>query len=149
MMAGLDVVAVQDAIYDHILATFSNYEIKEDFFLDDESLLKINGLVKPFIVLRWHGLVRSPVNTSFAGVRYDEYSSAVDIVTVAAKPRDARRALNYVMDELIGWEVPGGSQLTPEGGESVFPVLDSNARPHIYLAINTLSFQVNSTAVGS
>lgn len=148
-MTGLDIVAVQDSIYNHIAATFPNYEIKQDFFLDDDSLLKVSGIVKPFIVLRWYGLNRSPINTSFAGVRHDEYSSAVDIVTVAPNPRDARRALNYVLDELIGWKVPGGSQLTPSGGQSVVPVIDSDARPHLYLAINTLSFQVNSTAVGS
>lgn len=148
-MSGLDLVAVQDAIYTHIITAIPNYRVDEDAVLDDEALLKIDNRVKPFIVLRWHGLERSPVNTSFAGVRHDEYSSAVDIVLVAATPRQARAGLNYVLDELIGWKVPGGSQLTPEGGSTVIPVLNESAKPHIYLAINTLSFQVNSTDVGS
>ena len=148
-MTGLDLIAVQDAILAHIESTFSDYEIKEDEVLDDEYLLKIDNNVKPFIVLRWHGLERSPANASFAGVRFDEYSSAVDVVIVAPEPKIGRRALNYVMDALIGWKVPCGSQLTPTGGSAVFPVVDYDARPHIYLAVNTLSFQVNSTDVGS
>lgn len=148
-MTGLDLVSVQNAIYAHIETTLSAYEIQEDAVLDDEALLKINNRVKPFIVLRWHGLERSPINTSFAGVRFDEYSSAVDIVLVAPTPKQAREGLNYALDQLIGWPVPGGSQLTPEGGASVFPVVDNNASPHLYLAVNTLSFQVNSVGVGS
>lgn len=148
-MTGLDLIAVQDAIYEHIETTLSAYEIKEDVVLDDDALLKIDNRVKPFIVLRWYGLERSPVNTSFAGVRHDEYSSAVDVVVVAPTPKQAREGLNYAMGQLIGWKVPGGSQLTPEGGEVVVPVGEDAARPHIYLAINTLSFQVNSTAVGT
>ncbi len=148
-MTGLDLVAIQDAIYAHVESTLSAYDIKEDEVLNDEALLKIDNRVKPFIVLRWHGLVRSPVNTSFAGVRFDEYSSAVDVVIVAPAPKQAREGLNYALDQLIGWKVPGGSQLTPEGGSTVIPVGEYDAKPHLYLAINTLSFQVNSTAVGS
>jgi len=148
-MTGLDLVSVQDAIYTHIASALPAYEIKEDSVLDDESLLKIDNRVKPFIVLRWHGLQRSTVNTSFAGVRYDEYSSSVDIVLVAPTPNQAREGLNYVLNELIGWSVPGGSQLTPEGANSSFPIVDYDAKPHLYMAISTLSFQVNSTGVGS
>lgn len=148
-MTGLNLVAVQDAIYAHIETALPAYEIKEDSVLDDEVLLKINNRVKPFIVLRWSGLNRSTVNTSFAGVRYDEYSSSVDIVLVAPTPNQAREGLNYVLNELIGWSVPGGSQLTPEGANSSFPIVDYDAKPHLHMAISTLSFQVNSTGVGS
>ena len=102
-MTGLDLVSVQNTIYAHIVSTLSAYDIQEDGVLDDDSLLKIDNRVKPFIVLRWHGLERSPVNTSPAGVRYDEYSSGVDIVMIAPTPKQAREGLNYAMDQLIGW----------------------------------------------
>lgn len=148
-MTGLDLVSVQDSILAHVESTFPEYEIVEDEVLDDEYLLKIDSNVKPFIVLRWHGLQRSPGNASFAGVRFDEYNSSVDIVVVAPSPKIGRRALGYVMNNLIGWQVPGGSQLTPTGGAAVFPVVDYEAKPHIYLATNTLSFQVNSDGVGA
>lgn len=148
-MAGLNLVSVQDAIYAHIESVLPAYDIEEDFVLDDEVLLKLDNRIKPFITLRWYGLTRSPDNASFAGVRFDEYSSAVDIVLVAPTPKQAREGLNYALGELIGWKVPGGSQLTPSGGNSVIPVGEYQARPHLYLAVGTLSFQVNSTAVGS
>lgn len=148
-MTGLDLVSVQNTILAHVVSSFPNWTIKEDEVLDDEYLLKIDGNVKPFIVLRWHGLNRSLTGNSFGGVRWDEYNSAVDIVVVAPTPKQGRVGLNMVMDELIGWQVPGGSQLTPSGGAAVFPVVDYNGKPHLYLALNTLTFQVNSDGVGS
>lgn len=146
-MTGLDLVSVQDVIAEHIKDSFTAYEVKEDEVLDDEYLLKISNKVKPFIVLRWHGLYRSPLNGSFGGVRHDEYSSAVDIVVVAPLPRQARKALNMIMDELIGWQVPGGSPLTPTGGTDLAAAVDMEGRPHLYVAVNTLSFAVNSSEV--
>ena len=148
-MTGLDLVAVQDVIAAHVVSTFSAYDVKQDEVLDDESLLKLSNRTKPFIVLRWHGLERSANNGSFAGARFDEYSSAVDIIFVAPTPKIARKGLNMVMGSLIGWQVPGGSQLTPSGGQSVFPSVDYEGKPHLYLAVNTLEFQVNSDGVGS
>lgn len=146
-MTGLDLVAVQDEILSHITTTFPNYDIKEDEVLDDESLLKIDGNVKPFIVLRWHGLNRSVTGASFGGARWDQYNSAVDVVVVAPSPKIARRALNMIMDDLIGWTVPGGGELIPVGGEAVAPVVNYEGKPHIYLAVNTLSFQVDSNGI--
>lgn len=146
-MPGLDLVAVQDEILAHIQTTFPNYEIKEDEVLDDEYLVNLNGNVKPFLVVRWHGLNRSVNNNSFAGVRWDEYNSAVDIIAIAPSPRIARRVLAHVMDGIIGWVVPGGGQLIPSGGASVSAIMDPQARPHLYLAVNTLTFQVDSNAI--
>lgn len=146
-MTGLDLVAVQDAILDHIRTELPQYDIREDEVLDDEYLLKINNNTKPFIVLRWHGLNRLSSGGSFGGVLWDQYSSSVDIVAVAPTPKIARKLLNGCMNTFIGWVVPGGGQLTPIGGQSVVPVIDNNAKPYIYLAVNTLSFQVDSNGI--
>lgn len=148
-MTGLDLVAVQETIKLHAETLLTAYDIVEDMVLEDETLLKLNKNVKPFIVFRWHGLMRMQNDASFGGVRHDGYMSAVDVIFVAPTPKQARIGLNMVMDELIGWEVPGGSPLTPVGGQSVFPVIDKDARPHIYLAVNTLEFAVNSDGIGS
>jgi hypothetical protein len=148
-VTGLDLVAVQDSIAIHVESSFPAYEIVEDMVLQDESLLSLNKNLKPFIVLRWHGLIRNESEASFAGVRHDGYMSAVDVVFIAPSPRQARLGINMVMDDLIGWHVPGGSPLTPVGGESVFPVVDAGGRPHVYLGVNSLMFNVNSDGIGS
>jgi hypothetical protein len=143
-MSGIDLVSIQDEIALHIESTFPQYEIKEDELLDDESLLRINGKTKPFVIIRWGGLSRELFNASFAGVRHDEYSSRFDLIAVAPKPRIARKVLNLFMDQLIGWKISNGSALTPTLGQSVFPVVNNNGVPHLYLGIGTLTFRFNS-----
>ena len=146
-MTGLDLVAIQDAIATQVASALPTYEIKEDYILDDEQILKLSNRIKPFVVLRWYGLSRSATEASFGGVRKDGYESAVDVILVAPNPRIVRQAINYAMDQLIGWTVPGGGQLIPVGGQGVAAVSDDNGKPHLYLAVNTLSFRVDSNGL--
>jgi len=148
-MAGLNLVAVQDIIAAHIRAEFPNYELHEDDVIDDEYMLKNNGKVKPYIVLRWGGLNRSRANASFAGVRFDEYTSSVDIMVVSPTGSQSRRGLNVILDKLIGWKPTGGGAMTPFGGSGLYTVNDNSGKPHVYVATGRLEFAVNSEDVGA
>jgi hypothetical protein len=148
-MTGLDLVSVQDNILTHIETTFPQFEIKEDFVLDDESLLKLDNKIKPFIVIRWGGLRRSVADASFAGPKKDSYISSFDVVAVAPKPRQCRQIINMIMAELTGWKVANLYPLTPDGGADLFTVAGMNARPHLYLGVNGFSFQVDSNALNN
>lgn len=143
-MSGIDLVYIQDEIATHIVSTFPQYEIKEDDVLDDEYLLSVSRKTKPFVVIRWGGLTRQVLNASFAGVRHDEYSSRFDLVAVAPAPRIARRVLNVFMDQLIGYRISNGAQLTPTLGQTVFPSVDRSGAPHLYLAVGTFEFRFNA-----
>jgi hypothetical protein len=146
-MTGLDLISVQDSIMIHLETTFPAYKIEQDSVLDNESILKVNNRVKPYMVVRWHGLRRSTNEASVAGVRHDSYISGFDVIAVAPTPRQAREILNMVMDELTGWKVADLYPLTPNGGSDLIVVNDYNAKPHLYLAINTFVFQVDSNAL--
>lgn len=143
-MSGIDLVSIQDEIASHIQTTFPNYEIKEDEVLDDEYLLNVSRKTKPFVVIRWGGLTRLDAEASFAGVRHDQYSSRFDLVTVAPAPRIARKVLNLFMDQLIGWKLSNGYPLTPTLGQTVFPSVDRNGAPHLYLGVGTFEFRFNA-----
>ena len=146
-MTGLDLVAVQDYITNHLEDTFPAYKIEQDSIIDDESILKVNNRVKPYMVIRWHGLRRSAGGASVAGVRNDSYISGFDIIAVSPTPRQSRQVLNMALDELIGWKVADLYPLTPDGGTDLIVVNDYNSKPHLYLAINTLLFQLDSNAL--
>lgn len=148
-MAGLNLVYVQDVITAHIKNEFPGYEVYEDDILNDESILRIGNKVKPYIVLRWGGLGRNTANTSFAGVRYDEYNSSVDICVVAPTGSQARRGLNIIIDKLIGWKPTGGGAMTPSSGTGLYVVDDRDGVPHVYIATSRLDFAMNSEGVGS
>lgn len=148
-MAGLNLIAVQDIIEAHIKAEFSGYAVYDDDVLDDEAILKIDGKTKPYIILIWGGLNRNTGATSFAGTRYDEYNSSLDIIVAAPSGKQARRSINVIRDRLIGWEPAGSGAMTSVGGDATSVVNNSSGRPHVYLASCRLEFAVNSEDVGS
>jgi hypothetical protein len=148
-MSGLDIIPIQDAITAYIKDEFPGYEVYEDDVLDDESLLKVSNKVKPYIVLRWGGLFRNARGANFAGVRFDEYISTVDVSIVAPTPRQCRLAMNVINDKLIGWKVDGIAPLIPEGSGGSFAIPDLQGRPPLYIQSNRFTFAVNYTDPGS
>lgn len=148
-MSGLNLVLVQDTIAAYIRQEFPNYTVVEDMMLDDETIIKNNNKIKPYIVLRWGGLNRRTAAANFGGVRFDEYFSSVDIVGVAPTGNQARRILNIVNDVLIGWKPTGGGAMTPAGGAGVYVVNDVNGKPAVFMASGRLTFAVNSEDPGA
>jgi len=148
-MSGLNLITVQEIIAAYVRQEFPAYEVYEDDILDNESLLRTNNKVKPYIVLRWGGLMRDGRGTSFAGVRLDEYVSNVDVNVVAPTPTQCRKAMNIILDKLIGWKPTGGGALTPEGGAGLFVVNNREDKPHLYIASGRLTFAVNSEDPGA
>lgn len=147
-MSGLNLVAVQEIITAYVREQFPGYVVYEDDVLNDEMLLRIGNKVKPYIVLRWGALGRNTGNTSFAGVRHDEYNSSVDVCVVAPTGAQSRKALNVIIDKLIGWKPTGGGTLTPFGGSGLYVVNDRNGTPHVYVATERLQFAMNSENIG-
>lgn len=147
-MAGLDLFAIQDEIAAHIRATFPTYDVVEDVVIDDDYILRLDNKVKPFIFLRWGSLFRSGNNGSFGGVRYDEYTSSVDVSVVAPNPRISRQAANMINDQLIGWKLSSGPALTPTGGQATWAVNDSNGKPHLFVSSMRFNYAVNAESVG-
>lgn len=147
-MAGLNVIPVQEAIYDFISTEFSAYEVFEDAVLDDEYLIKQNNKTKPYIVVT-HGMpVRSGANTSFGGARLDEYVCSVDVSVVAPTPKQVRKAMNIIHDRLVGWRPTGGGILTPYASGGPWAVLDPGGVPHIYTGSMRFEYPVNSENPG-
>jgi hypothetical protein len=146
-MSGLNLIPIQDDIASYIAAQFPNYEVIEDMLLDEETVLRNNNNIKPYIVLRWGGLWALG-SKSIAGVRFDEYSSTVDIAVVAPKPRQCRVSLNAILDTMIGWKPADGTPLYPQGSNTLLAVENANGKPAVYIASSRLVFGVNAENVG-
>jgi hypothetical protein len=148
-MSGLDVYTTQEAISAYVRSQFPNYEVYDDVVLDDDFVVKQGNSVNPYIVLQYGSLRRSPTNGSFAGVRFDEYYSTVDISVVAPKPSQARRSSNVIVDKLIGYKPTGSSPMVPEGGSVFWAASDNSGRPYVYVANFRLSYAINSSDAGA
>lgn len=148
-MSGLDLVSIQDLIASHVESQFSGYKVYQDYVLNDEQLEKISNRVKPFIVISWDGLSRSPAGGSFSGVRFDEYSSGFSIGVIAPAPKQCRQAMNVIYDNLTGWSYDGIARLSPSGGMGTFVVSEKNGVPHLYMSMADFDFPVNYDDPGS
>ena len=148
-MSGLDLSIPQEAIMAFVRQEFPNYVVYDNSMLDDEFVLKIGNKVKPYIVLGFGGIYPNSRGGSFAGPRFDEYTSTIDATVVAAKPEHARKGMNLVVDKLVGYKPTGASPMTLQGGAAMWGVPDVNGVPHVYLASQRLTYAVNSSNPGA
>jgi hypothetical protein len=148
-MSGLNLVKVQDTILSYIEGEFPSYKVYEDYILSEEQLQRVDARVKPYIVIAWHGLSRLNRGASMAGVRLDQYESGFDIGVIAPTPKQCRRGMNIILDNLVGWSYDNVGRLTPGQSSGAFVVAERDGVPHLYMAMADFTFPVNTTDPGS
>jgi hypothetical protein len=148
-MTGLNLIEIQETVLNYIEDEFPQYKVYEDYVLNEQELQRVDSRIKPYIVIAWHGLSRLSNGASFAGVRQDQYESGFDIGIIAPTPKQCRRGLNMVIDNLIGWSYDNVAYLTPGQSSSAFVVASRDGIPHLYMAMADFSFQMNTTDPGS
>ena len=148
-MSGLNFIATQDSIEAYINQEFSGYKVYDTDVVDDDFIIKLGGKVKPYIVLNWGGLNNSPTAGSFVGVRHDEYYSTVDVSVIAPTSKQARLALNIILDKLIGWTPADSTPMALDGGMDSLPIPDYNGKPVVYLATQRMRYNINTTNIGA
>jgi len=142
-MAGFDLVSAQNTILAYLQTEFSDYEIYEDYLINEQELQRVDKRVKPYIVIAWHGLDRLGGNAAISGVRQDEYESGFDIGVIAPTPKQCRYAINIIIDNLIGYSFDGTAYLTPGQSSSPFVAAGKEGVPHLYMAMAEFSFPMN------
>lgn len=147
-MAGFDLVSVQNTILSYLESEFSDYEIYEDYVLNEQELQRVDRRVKPYIVIAWHGLDRLGSAAAISGVRQDEYESGFDIGVIAPTPKQCRYAINIIVDNLIGYSFDGTAYLTPGASSSPFVAAARDGVPHLYMAMSEFSFPMNYDSPG-
>lgn len=148
-MAGFNLVATQATILSYIESEFSDYEVYEDYILNEEVLSRVDKRVKPYIVISWYGLNRLPSNAAISGVRQDEYVSGFDIGVIAPTPKQCRYAINIIVDRLIGYDYDGVGYLTPGTTSGAFVAAEREGVPHLYMAMAEFTFPMNTTNPGT
>ena len=148
-MTGLNLIQIQDLIVDYIRTEFAQYEVYEDYILNEQELAKVDARIKPYVVISWDGLSRSARNASFAGVRQDEYYSGFAIGIIAPTPSQCRRGMNILVDNLVGWSYDGVGYLTPSNSTGAFVAAERDGVPHMYMAMAEFNFPMNAEDPGA
>lgn len=148
-MTGLNLVSIQSTILSYIQSQFDDYQIYEDYVLNEQQLQKVNAKVKPYIVISWYGLSRIGRAAAVSGVRQDEYESGFDIGVIAPTPKQCRYAINIIIDRLVGYSYDGVGYLTPGTSTGSFVAAERDGAPHLYMAMSEFTFPVNTTSPGT
>ena len=148
-MAGFDLVSIHNTILAHIESEFPDFDVYEDYVLNEQELRRTDARIKPYIVVSWYGLNRLANAASMSGVRQDQYESGFDIGVIAPTPSQCRKAINIIVDKLIGYSYDGVAYLTPGSSSSAFVVAQRDGVPHMYMAMAEFTFPVNYDDPGS
>jgi hypothetical protein len=150
---GIDIVTVQDNITAQVKIIAPNTPVYEDTIPDDAQLPRDNqGLLVPYIVLRYGPIRPSYTGKGMAGPRHDEYYATVDVMAVSSKGRRSRQINGAVVSNLIGFKPDGASPIsmrTDAGDPAQFVVSSNEARPTQMVSSTRLKFNLNTLSVGS
>lgn len=141
----LDLDPIQQSVADHFETTF-DAAIIVDGFLDAEDVPRYpDRSVRPFIVLWFRGFRRSGSRRgtrAFAGPRLDSYTTGFDAVCVANNGRDARKLMNYVTDQIVGWKPLNGGMINTDSSlwQSSRPIADAQNKPTRWAATQGFEF---------
>ena len=112
---------------------------------EDSSLeYTTDGVMLPFIVLRFAGFVQSGAERGITGPRQDLGRSYIEAVCVGPNERTVRQVADLVVDKLTGFQPTDGGLLTPESTGKPYVVYDSNSRPVKYVSEVGFTFAVNT-----
>lgn len=152
MPEGLDLYGYQEAITAHVESLYPDYEVIEDTLEDDRALTRdTNGKMPAYFILRYGPMMPVRRGKSFAGVRYDEYYSTVDVMTVGSKGNIARKLNAAAVQDLMGWAPDGVAPmvLQDDGGMfAAFVVSSNEARPTRSVVSQRFRYNINTNNIG-
>lgn len=149
-MSGIDLYVSQESIKSYLQTTFPNHQTITGATYDDESLVRVNGTLLPYITLRFGTLLPRLNDRSMGGYRQDGYFSTCDVGVVAPNDDDMRALLAVVTDRLINFQPEGAARLhlalyAPPLSFTIF----AKAKPSAYFSANRYEFNINAEDVGS
>lgn len=112
---------------------------------DDATLeYDASGLLLPYIVPSFSGLIQNRLERGITGPRQDMGRSYVSVMCVGPTERSARQVLDLVIDKLTGFEPTDAGYLSPESVGRPYIDSDTGSRPVRYVAETVFTFAVNT-----
>lgn len=150
MPGGLDLFSVQEEIKQYVTANIPFF-VTTGGVPDASSVRQINGLVEPYVILRFSDSMPSSNDRSFGGPRLDGMYGYVDALCVAGGEDDtlARRLGSDVGKNLLGFKPYNAGTLGKGYGGGSFYIAGENSKPLFWVGIVSFRFTTNSENVGA
>jgi hypothetical protein len=136
----LDLLAVQDQI------TAKLRELAQDVYettAPDDSKLRFdaNGMILPYIVVRYSDMYDSIDSRGVVSSRYDTKVSYADVMCIGPTDRSVRQVAGLVRDKLLGFTPSDAGELRIDGGTHYVGI---DPKPNRFEAELSFVFPVNT-----
>ena len=136
----LDLLAVQDQI------TAKLRELAQDVYetsAPEDSKLKFdtNGMILPYIVVRYSDMYESVDARGITSTRYDIKVSYADVLCIGPTDRSVRQVVGLVRDKLLGFIPSDAGELRIDGGTHYVGI---DPKPNRFEAQLSFVFPVNT-----
>lgn len=148
-MTGLDLFSIQQAILAYVDSKFPDLSVTSGGVPELETLLFQNGVMEPYIVLRFSELMPASRGSTWNGATDYEYYSYVDALCVGKTDTDAREVMSLVNRIMLGKKFANASEVRKIFGGGGFAVSDATRVPVAYVSVASFAFTTNLDDVGS
>lgn len=149
-MTGLDLYSVQQEIKAKTVSDIPFF-VTTGGVPDAKTVRQVNGVVQPYVVLRFSDSMPTSRDKSFAGPRFDGQYGYVDALCIAGGEDDdaARELGSKVGKTLLGFKPANAGALTKAYGGGSFYIAGENSKPLFFVGIVSFRFSTNVEDVGS
>lgn len=142
-MSGLDTYTTQQTIFDYLSANLG-FDVVDSEVPDAGSVILTNGVLVPYVVVRFGDALANGQQMSFGGPVYDGYYSPMMVLCVAPSGLEALELSSAVNKLLIGWTPDANSgPLTKDFGGGSMAIKAPNSKPSFFVAITAFRFLTN------
>jgi hypothetical protein len=149
-MAGIDIYPTQQAIKAALVAEIP-WEVVSGGVPTADTITnrRVEGILNPYVVLRFADIMPGARGKSVAGPLYDEYYSYVDALCVGETDDEARELASLVNAKLLGRIFPNTTALARNFGGGLYAVESGNRLPEAFVAVTSFRFNTNVDAVST
>ena len=144
-MSGINLFKVQQDIKAYMVANVPWY-VESGNVPDAKTLRTVNGVIDPYVILRFSGMMPTSRGGSFGGAIYDEYYSYVDFLCIGSTDTEARELASLCNRLIIGKKLPNAGEIKPNFGGGTFAISLNDQHPLAFIAVNAYRFSFNMIA---
>ena len=144
-MSGINLFKVQQDIKAYMVANVPWY-VDSGNVPDARTLRVNNGVLDPYVILRFSDMMPTSNGGSFGGAIYNDYYSYVDCLCIGASDTTARELASLCDRLVIGKKFNNTGEVMPNFGGGLFSISLNDQHPLAFIAVTSFRFSFNMIA---
>lgn len=149
MAGGLNSYAVQEDIIAYARAQAPNVTIETGGVPEAEDVVMVDGVIVPYVVLRFSEPMPYQADASFGGPRYDGMYFTFDALCISQSDVYSRDLANYMKNILVGYKPVNGSAIRLDWGGGAPAYVIEGSKPQTIVSYVSFRTHTNIEDVGA